>query len=266
MNAERIAIFVLLFYSVVVLCAIIGQVWRAPCNWRVWILYAITRVYLRFVFHFQTNGPCPYPEFGPALIIANHRSPVDPQLVWMNHHLNGKQRNLRPISFFMAKEYFETPGLVGWVSRSMESIPVDRNTEDITAVRAALRRLKNGELVGVFPEGGINPEGESHLIEANTGIAWLALKTKVPVYPVFIHNAPQGESMIEPFYTAQTVKVSYGNPIDLSKYYGQKPTGELLQEVTDLLMTELANLGGIRYIGENRDDGGKSVLSIQNLV
>lgn len=67
----------------------------------------------------------------------------------------------------------------------MQSIPVDRNGRDIGPTREAIRRLERGDLIGIFPEGGINM-GEG-LREANPGIAFLALKAGVPVIPVYIH-------------------------------------------------------------------------------
>ena len=123
----------------------------------------------------------------------------------------------------------------------MQSIPVTRDGRDTKGSRAALRRLKAGELVGVFPEGGIG-EGDE-LGAANPGIAWLALRSRAPVYPVYIHNAPRGAHMAAAFYTFSRVRVTYGNPIDLSEFYGRKLSGSILQETTEKLMAELARLG-----------------------
>jgi 1-acyl-sn-glycerol-3-phosphate acyltransferase len=104
----------------------------------------------------------------------------------------------------------------------------------------------------VFPEGRINTG--LGLLDANPGVAFLALKSRVPVYPVFIHNSPQANSMVECFYTASRVRVVYGDPIDLSEFYDQRTTHELLQHVTDLLMHRLAELGGLTVADAGRDD------------
>ena len=53
--------------------------------------------------------------------------------------------------------------------------------------------------------------------------------------------------MVAPFYTRCRVKIVYGDPIDLSAYYGRKRTRTLLREVTDLLMRQLAELGDVTY-------------------
>ena len=51
--------------------------------------------------------------------------------------------------------------------------------------------------------------------------------------------------MVVPFLTRGQVRVHYGDPIDLSRFYGQRPRGKLLEEVTELMMCRLAELGGV---------------------
>jgi 1-acyl-sn-glycerol-3-phosphate acyltransferase len=127
----------------------------------------------------------------------------------------------------------------------------------MASAREALRRLQAGKLVAVFPEGGINL-GKG-LREASPGIAWLALRAKVPVYPVFIHGSPQGTDMVEPFLGTARVRVIYGDPIDLSGYEGQRKSHELLAEVTDLLMRRLAELGGVSYGKGDSPENGETL-------
>jgi 1-acyl-sn-glycerol-3-phosphate acyltransferase len=209
-----------------------------------WLLWGVERLYVPLMFHWRASRRCPISDEGGGLIIANHRSPVDPLLIWMNNHLGSHNRRCRVTSFLMAREYYEIPGLT-WVGERMRCIPVDRQGKDMRPAREALERLKRGDLIGVFPEGGINYE--TALREGDTGIAWLALHAKVPVYPVFLRNSPISESMVAPFFTRCRVRVTYGEPIDLSAYYDRKRTGTLLREVTDLLMRRLAELGGVPY-------------------
>ncbi len=227
---------------IVVASAVVWRVVRTGIGWQAWLLYCIARVYAPLMFGWRPEGRCPFPAEGPAIIIANHRSPVDPMMVWVNHHW-GTGR-IRVINFMTAREYCEIPGLA-WLCRHMRCIPVDRNGRDMGPVREALKRLSAGELVGVFPEGKINT-GEG-LLPGDTGMAYLALRANVPVHPVFIHGAPQGNTMVEPFYTRSRVRVTYGEPIDLSGYADRKKSQELLREVSDLLMSKLAELGGTTH-------------------
>ena len=248
MTPDRIAQLVLLAYAVIAVGLLLHSKRRCRDGWRVWLLYLIERFYIAFMFHWRANSRCPYPEVGGAIILSNHRCPVDPMFAWMNSHFRHEEhaRSIRVIGYLMAREYYEQPGLIGWIGRAMQSIPVDRNGQDIGPTREAIRRLERGDLIGIFPEGRINL-GEG-LQPANHGIAFLALKAGVPVIPAFIHNAPQGESMTAPFYTPQRVRVTYGAPIDLSPWQGQHKTQELLQALTDALMNKLADLGGVRYL------------------
>lgn len=241
MSPDAAGQIALALYALIAVVVISWQIIRCEDGPSVWLLYLIDRIYVPFFFHGRSNRRCPFPDDRGALIIANHRSPVDPLFVWLNSHLGGTRFRIRAISFMMAREYYEVPGLVGWISRSMKSIPVNRNGQDMEGTRHTLRLLKEGHLVGVFPEGQINT-GEG-LLPGNPGVAYLALKSKVPVYPVFIFNSPVADSMVKPFYTRTKVRVAYGEPIDLSEYHDRKPTREILQEVTDLMMDRLAELG-----------------------
>lgn len=215
--------------------------WRAlACSrgWQAWVLFVIASLYGRLCFHWRANRQCPFLNASPALVIANHRSSIDPVLIWAG------VTNRRPLECLTAQEYFGIPGLQ-FIFDTMRAIPVARDGKDMGPTRTALRRLKEGRIVGVFPEGRLNTG--PGLLPGNTGVAWLALQSRAPVYPVFIHNAPQSASMIGALYTFTRVRVCYGDPVDLSAYYGRRTSPELLQEVTDLLMGSLAALGGISY-------------------
>lgn len=228
-----------------VLAGLLLTIWQAvtcPGGWRIWLLDLICRLYTPTAFSQRIYERCPFPETGGALVIANHRSPVDPLFIHVaaNHKRAG--RRVRVIEFMTAREYCEVPGVVGWVMRAVRSVPVNRDGRDMSAVTEALRRLQEGSLVGVFPEGRINLE--EGLLPGNTGVAWLAIKAQVPIYPVFIHDAPRAESMVGAFLTFGKVRVSFGDAIHLDEYAHQRPTTELLEEVTSMLMSRLAEMGG----------------------
>lgn len=255
MESEVAAVLTLAVYFAVAVGLVVRNIRRCRDGWGVWLLYVTQRLYSGLIFRWRcNNGPCPLPADGGGLVVANHRSPVDPMMVWTNHHFRGdagRSRDVRVIGFLTASEYCNIPGM-RWLVRTMQSIPVDRDGKDMAPTREALRRLKNGELVGIFPEGGIN--WESRLRAANPGVAFLALKAQVPVYPVFIHEAPQPKSsMVEPFISRSRVRVTYGKPIDLSVFHGKKKTPELLNEVTDLIMSRLAETGGVDYTPTGMD-------------
>jgi 1-acyl-sn-glycerol-3-phosphate acyltransferase len=186
----------------------------------------------------------------------------------MNHHLAGPKRRIRVISFLVAREYYEVAA-TKWICKAVQSIPVGRDGRDMAPAREALRRLQAGELVALFPEGKINtgPSG-APLLPGDTGVAWLALRAQVPVYPVYIHNAPGCANMIAPFITPTRVKVCFGDPIDLSAYRGRKNTREILQEVTDLLMAKLEETGRETTLepAESDDEPANPILSLKRIA
>lgn len=247
MNPEIAGALTLVFYLFITLVIIVYQAMKLPDGWRAWILFAIERVYAPGLWGIKTNRRCPFPGDSAAIVIANHRSPADPLILWHNSHLGSPLKRLRCIRFMMAREYYELPGLVGWISRAMHSIPVDRNGKDVAPVRETLRQLKEGDIIGVFPEGGI--KDAPSIAHANSGIAFLALRSQAPVYPVYIKNSPRGKNMIAPFYSRSKTSVVYGDPIDLSAYANRRPSREVLEEVTTLMMERLAELGDTFYEG-----------------
>lgn len=196
----------------------------------------------------EQNNRCTIPESGPAVIVANHTSPVDPILLWTKHFSAFQQPHLRVIGYMMAREYYECSRVIRWFCRTMESIPVDRNGQDVQPVRQALRRLRDGRLLGLFPEGRLNVTSpDSQLLAGDTGVAWLAVKAGVPVIPVFIHRAPRSDSIFRAFFVRSRSSLTYGAPLNLVAWQGRHCTQEDLAEVTDLIMQSIAALGSIGY-------------------
>ena len=237
------------------------QAFTCPAGPVVWLLHRVDRVVARRLWGVRESGPCPFPtgpsrprgKDGPdapagtaALIVANHTSPTDPMLLWYGH-ARGRPSAVRPISFLMAKEMYELRGL-GWFYRAMRAIPVARSGRDMAAVKNALTRLKSGELVGIFPEGGIN-QHPPDLRAVNPGVAFLALSGDAPVYPVFIAGSPRGASMVGSIFRPARARLIYGEPVDLSDVRGCKKTPELLGRVTERIMRRVADLGGVEYGG-----------------
>jgi len=254
---EAYVIVTLGVYVVAAIVVVALRVHRSRLSASVCLFYAIERIYVGLMFQWRANRRCPFPSCGPAIIYANHRSPVDPMLVWMNHHLGSRFRRVRIIRFMMAREYYEIP-IVHWICRVMYAIPVERAGKDMRPTHQALEFLRQGHWLGLFPEGRINTG--SALLPADTGMAWLALHARVPVYPVFLQNSPQSLSMIKPFYTPSRVRVTYGDPVDLSGFYERRITHCLLEQVTELLMLRLARLGDVEYASPEPSAGRLAVL------
>jgi len=258
MSSEAWAQLVLAGYGLIAAALVLRQALGTKYSPVAWLLYVIARTHARAYHHWRSDRRCPFPSDGPAIIIANHRSSVDPVYIWTNHHLGSRTHRFRPISFLMAREYYDMPSL-NWAFTALRSIPVERDGRDIAALKHALRVLQQGEMVAVFPEGRLNLESHDVLLPGSPGIAWLALRAKVPVFPVFIHNVPRGNTMLAPFLLPTRMRLIYGDAIDLSAYDGCKPTHALLQEVTAVLMRQLAELGGIECSESAEDEEQPSI-------
>jgi len=231
-------------FAAVAVGAVVVAIRRTGACWKTWMLVLIAKIYSGLFFRQRVIQKSPLPD-GGALILVNHRSPVDPLFILSATASDPFQGQLKIIEFLTASEYTRIPGAVGFICKYMRSIPVDRDGEDMESAKVALRRIHEGHTVGIFPEGKIN--FGPGLLRPNPGVAWLALKAGRPVIPAFIHGAPQvaSKSMVAPFLTRTHVRVDFGPPVDLSAYDGKRLTPAILSDVSRLLMEKLAETGGL---------------------
>lgn len=208
-----------------------------------YVLYFIERLYSGICYRLRFNVRSPFPPAGGAIVVANHRSPLDPMFLHHNMHINQHPGGrFRIIRYLMVDTYYDIHPLVSLVCRAMRVIPVARSGRDMGAIKQALRALKDGDLIGIFPEAGINLTDK--LLPADPGVGWLALAAQCPVYPVYIHNAPVGYTMVQPFFNFQQVRVTFGEPMTFEEYYDRRKTYEVTSEVTLKIMHEVGRLGG----------------------
>ncbi|CAM4389702.1 1-acyl-sn-glycerol-3-phosphate acyltransferase [Mycobacterium basiliense] len=120
------------------------------------------------------------PDRGGAVISINHTSYVD----WLPAALamNRRHRRMR----FMIKAEMQRVKVINFLIKRTKTIPVDRGA-GAGAYAAAVRRLREGELVGVYPEATISRSFE--LKEFKTGAARMALEADVPIVPVIVWGA-----------------------------------------------------------------------------
>jgi len=170
----------------------------------------IVRTGQRFVRAFTTCfhdlrllTPCPVPRRGAGILVCNHTSSLDPVLL--------QAACPRVITWMMASEY-NVFGL-RWFLNAIEPIMVERSGRDMAATRAALRALKDGKLLGLFPEGRIETTHE--LLEFQTGIALLAQKSGAPVYPAYLDGSQRHTGMLEAMIVPQQITLAFGPPLHL---------------------------------------------------
>ena len=125
------------------------------------------------------------PKEGGVLLASNHLSYAD----WLFMPLTLTRR----VTFVAKAEYFTSPGIKGWFQKKFFSgagqVPIDRSGANAAegAMKSAKKILQQGELFGIYPEGTRSHDGK--LYRGKTGVARLALETKVPVIPVAVGAA-----------------------------------------------------------------------------
>ena len=147
-------------------------------NWgKSWMNYldALNYLFCKHYHRFQ-DTQIDLPKQGPAIVVSNHLSGLDPMLLVAATH--------RPLRYLIAREYYEKIFGLRWMLRAMGCIPVDRYGHPENALRAALSALKAGEVIVVFPHGTFSLPGETRKIKR--GSLWLAQKSNCQIYPVFI--------------------------------------------------------------------------------
>ncbi|MFI1155297.1 lysophospholipid acyltransferase family protein [Streptomyces sioyaensis] len=180
------------------------------------------------------------PADGGFITAVNHNSYLDP-LSYAHY-----QYNTGRVPRFLAKAGLFKSGFVGLMMRGTGQIPVYRETTDAaTAFRAAVSAIEKGECVAFYPEGTLTRDPELWPMQGKTGAARVALLTKAPVIPVAqwgAHEAmpPYAKEKKLRLLPRKTLRVQAGPPVDLSAFYDQEPTAEVLRAVTEVIMAAIA--------------------------
>jgi 1-acyl-sn-glycerol-3-phosphate acyltransferase len=165
-----------------------------------YLLRFIAFIVTRCVYRFRVRGDQNIPVDGAAILVANHVSFVD-AIVLM-------AASPRPIRFIMDHRIFKVP-VLGWLFKLAKAIPVASQKEDPAAYAAAFeaadRVLSEGDLLCIFPEGGITRDGT--LQEFKGGVMKILERRPVPVVPVALQNLwgsyfsriESGTAMVRPF-------------------------------------------------------------------
>ncbi|WP_238016499.1 lysophospholipid acyltransferase family protein [Dactylosporangium sp. AC04546] len=213
-------------------------------------LYAIGKMTVapltRLFWRPKISGLDNIPKTGPAILASNHQSVIDSVMMGAI-----TPRNV----YFLAKnQYFEAPGLKGTMMRhimyGLNQIPVDRSggRASLMALDAALPVLRDGHVLGIFPEGTRSVDGR--LYRGRPGVAKLALDAPAPIIPIgllgFDKVQPVGASMPK---LGPSVEVRIGEPLDLSQWQGGEIDSRGLREVTLKLMNAIQQLTGQEYVG-----------------
>ncbi len=174
------------------------------------------------------------PRRGGVLLVSNHQSYFDPMLATLA---------LPRQCGYMARESLFRRRLFRAVIESLNAFPVRRGTADLRGIKEALRRLRDGYAVLLFPEGTRSASGRMGDIQP--GIALLAKRAGVPVVPVAIEGAygvwPRGRALPR----GGTIHVRYGEPFPAGQVAAMSAE-ELVAQCRRRIQGLLDELHGIR--------------------
>ncbi len=205
----------------------------------------ILRRVLLFLFRILTRlevvGEENIPECGGCLLASNHLSRLDAPLVFA-------LLKRKDSTGLIADKYKNYP-IFKWVIEGAEGIWLDRDHPDFGALRAAVKYMRAGGLIGLAPEGTRSTTGG--LIQPKPGVAFLAAKANVPIVPVAIRGT---EKTIQGFkqFRRLPVRVEFGAPFSLSEGQTKDRSQDkdaVLKEAADEIMCQIAKLLPANYWG-----------------
>jgi 1-acyl-sn-glycerol-3-phosphate acyltransferase len=208
------------------------------------LVVAIVKPFLLIWTKQDFRGRHNVPRAGGMVFVTNHISHFDPFVlgfyIW----------ECRRIPRLLGKaSLFKLP-IAGRIISAAGQIPVYRDSaEAADAFRAAVAAVQKGECVGVYPEGTITRDPDGWPMTGKTGAARIALMTGCPVIPIANWGAQEvfasyGSSRLR-LLPRKTMRVSAGEPVDLSAFEGRPITNELLHEATEVIMHRVADELGV---------------------
>ena len=174
------------------------------------------------------------PKTGGLVLACNHQSWLDAVIIGII-----SQRRL----YYLVGEKIYDFFWLKWILKFTGQIRVDRSSgvKNLEAIQKGVQLLKQGQILCIFPEGGLAPSKK--IRQGYIGVARFALLAQVPILPVGIKDSFDISSIKNKFPKFKKVcQVRLGRPMILKDYYGLDHNTQILQEITDQVMGEIKNL------------------------
>jgi len=181
----------------------------------------LCRLVLLALWRFRSLQSDNVPATGAVIVACNHVSYLDPVVLGVGI--------TRPVTYLAKKELFAIP-VLGPIIAGLGAYPTNREAGGVAAVRAALRVLKEGRCVGIFPEGTRNLRGDA---EEKGGAALLGALSGAPVVPAAIAGTRDAKRF-------HAIRVIYGEPIRIERQ--RKADGDDLEKWTAEIMRRIRAL------------------------
>ncbi|MBO0839631.1 MAG: 1-acyl-sn-glycerol-3-phosphate acyltransferase [Sciscionella sp.] len=206
--------------------------------------YVLLGPLLRVAFRPKVEGLEHIPSTGGALLASNHLAVIDSFVMPLMVP--------RRVTFPAKAEYFTEPGFKGRLKKLFFSgagqVPIDRSGGSAaqSALDTCVRLLREGNLVGVYPEGTRSPDGR--LYKGKTGIARMALEAKVPVIPVAMIGTDKANPIGSKMWRPAKVHIKFGKPLSFDRFDGLAGDRFVERSITDEIVYALMELSGQEYV------------------
>lgn len=188
--------------------------------------------FLRCKYNLQIAGVENIPWRGPVILAANHCSYLDPPIMSM-------VSPCRVVRFMARDTLFSNP-VARWFFPRIGLIALDRTRGDLAALRTAVSLLKNGEVIGLFPEGTRSPDGT--IQEAKGGVGFLMAKSRATIVPIRIFGTydafPRGSKTFHP----ARISARIGTPISPDELQAAIPEKGAYAAAANFVMSRIATL------------------------
>jgi 1-acyl-sn-glycerol-3-phosphate acyltransferase len=199
---------------------------------------------LRVIYQPEVLGFEHVPRTGAAIIAGNHVSFAD--------EIFTPVAARRQVFYFAKAEYFTTPGVKGRsmaaLFRAMRQLPVERGDTRSAAASldVGLDVLKDGQVLGIYPEGTRSPDGR--LYKFRTGVARLALRSGAPVVPVGLIGTREVKPPTGLRWHRRPIAIHFGAPLDFSGREADERSARSLREVAEQIRAAVQELSGQDYV------------------
>ena len=204
---------------------------KKPLNRFFNVVYHVLGPIVRIWHPVTIEGLENIPQEGGILFCPNHSSNWDPLLVVLALPADSRMH------LMSKEELFKNP-LLGWFLRKVGAFPVSRGNADIKAVKTAIKAIKDGDNLLMFPEGTTIRGGVGYHDglppHAHSGVAMIGIRTGAKLVPVFVDG---------PKKSFRRTRIIYGKPIEMV-YTGRHGTAEEQQRIADEVLVQAYALGG----------------------